>query len=281
MTRKVRITAIICAIVLAIALPIGARTLTAPMPNSVQLEELTWVEVRELLQHGHTTVIVPTGGTEQNGPHMVLGKHNFIVRYTAEAIARELGNAVVAPVMPYVPEGDIESREGHMAFPGTISLPEDVFEKVLESAARSLRVAGFKTIAFVGEHGGNQKGQEDVAKKLNAEWKGTGVRVIHVGDYYNPIANGQVPWLRAQGEPDWRIGTHAAIRDTSELMAVYPEGIRTDRLALNGGLYGEKTGVIGDPKRASPERGRKLLALKVAAAVKQIKAVLATPAPGS
>lgn len=277
MSRKVRITAIICAVFLAIALPIGARTLTAPMPGSVHLEELTWVEVRELLQHGYTTVIVPTAGTEQNGPHMVLGKHNYIARYTAEAIARELGKAVVAPVMAYVPEGDIASREGHMAFPGTLSLPEDVFEKVLESTARSLRVHGFKTIAFVGESGGNQKGQEEVARKLNAEWEGTGIRVVHVGDYYNPKANGQVAWLHAQDEPDWRIGSHAAIRDTSELMAVYPEGIRADRMALNGGLYGEKTGVIGDPKRASAERGRKLLALKVAAAVKQIKAVLAAP----
>ncbi len=97
--------------------------------------------------------------------------------------------------------------------------------------------------------------------------------MVHVGDYYN--ANGQVEWLLAQGETEVTIGTHAGIRDTSELMAVYPAGIRRDQLARDGDAFGEPTGVIGDPTRASAERGRALLRLKIDAAVRQIQAALA------
>ncbi len=97
--------------------------LPAQTPNTVFLEELTWTEVRDALAAGTTTVIIPTGGTEQNGPHMVLGKHNFLVKYKAGEVARRLGNALVAPVMAYVPEGDVDPPTGHMRFPGTITTP--------------------------------------------------------------------------------------------------------------------------------------------------------------
>ena len=60
----------------------------AQAPDTVFLEELTWTEVRDALAAGTTTVIIPTGGTEQNGPHMVLGKHNYLVRYKAGEVAR-------------------------------------------------------------------------------------------------------------------------------------------------------------------------------------------------
>ena len=73
--------------------------LSAHAADSVFIEELTWVEVRDAIKAGKTTIIFPTGGTEQNGPHMVLGKHNFIVKHAAGEIARRLGNALVAPVL--------------------------------------------------------------------------------------------------------------------------------------------------------------------------------------
>src|SRR5574341_2062729 len=106
----------------------------AQAPDTVFLEELTWTELRDLIQSGTTTIILPTGGTEQNGPHMALGKHNVRVKGLAEKIARTLGNALVAPVLAYVPEGRLSPPTGHMRFPGTITVPDEVFQKVLESA---------------------------------------------------------------------------------------------------------------------------------------------------
>ena len=69
------------------------------------------------------------------------------------SIARALGDALVAPVIAYVPEGAIAPPTGHMRFPGTITTPEDAFEKVLESAARSFKAHGFRAIVLLGDHG--------------------------------------------------------------------------------------------------------------------------------
>ena len=93
-------------------------------PSSVALEDLTWTELRDRIAAGTTTVLVPIGGTEQNGPHMALGKHNVRAKALAERIAATLGNALVAPVIAYVPEGGVDPPSGHMRFPGTLSIPD-------------------------------------------------------------------------------------------------------------------------------------------------------------
>jgi len=245
--------------------------LVSPRPalaqRSVFLEELTWTEVGDFVRAGKTTVIIPTGGTEQNGPHMVLGKHNVIVKFTAGEIAKQLGNALVAPVIAYVPEGSIAPPSGHMRFPGTITLPEEFFRKVLEFAARSLQAHGFLDIVFIGDSGGNQSGQKAVADALNREWSSTPVRVHHIEAYYN--ANGTDEWLRQQGESADAIGSHASIPDTSQLLALYPEGVRRDKLAA--GRADDGSGVSGDPTRATAAYGKKGLELKIATGVREIR----------
>src|SRR5215468_2390967 len=123
---------------------IAGSSVRAQLPDTVFIEELTWTELRDLVRSGKTTIIVPIGGTEQNGPHMALGKHNLRVRLLSEKIARALGNALVAPVIAYVPEGGVNPPTEHMRFPGTITVTDDVFEKVLESSARSFKLAGFR-----------------------------------------------------------------------------------------------------------------------------------------
>ncbi|MDX1402559.1 MAG: creatininase family protein, partial [Kiloniellales bacterium] len=102
-----------------------------------------------------------------------------------------------------------------------------------------------------------------------ADWVREGIKVLHLGDYYS--ANGQIEALIAEGETELSIGSHAGIRDSSELMAVYPKGVRVDAVAEEGGDYGEETGVIGDPTKASATRGEKLLTLKVRAALAQLR----------
>ena len=113
---------------------------------SIFLDDLTWTELRDEIAAGKTTIIVPIGGTEQSGPAMALGKHNRRVKLLSERIAVSLGNAIVAPVIAYVPEGKLSPPSGHMRFPGTISVPEAAFEQILEYAARSFKLHGFKDI---------------------------------------------------------------------------------------------------------------------------------------
>ncbi len=163
-----RVFSALLAWMVVVTLPVAAQT-----PDIVFIEELTWTEVRDKIAAGTTSVILPTGGTEQNGPHMVLGQHNFIVKVAAERIARRLSNTLVAPVVAFVPEGNLDPPSGHMRYPGAITLPNEHFEKLLEYAARSFRVNGFTDIILIGDSGGNQNGLRNVTEILNREWAGS------------------------------------------------------------------------------------------------------------
>ena len=241
-----------------------AVSLLAQASDSVFLEELTWVELRDAVDTGSTTVIIPTGGTEQNGPHMVLGKHNYLVRYKAGEIALRLGDALVAPVMAYVPEGDVEPPTGHMRFPGTITTPPAVFEQVLEYAARSLKQHGFVDIALLGDSGGNQASQSVVAQRLNAEWAATPVRVHHLTDYYPGRGD---DWLVEQGVPVEDVGSHAGMHDTASLLFLDPSKLRLARMERGTGPTGN--GVVGSPGRSTAAFGERILEMQIAAAVRQ------------
>jgi creatinine amidohydrolase len=249
---------------------VAAARALAPLPQaavaSVYLEELTWPEVRDAVAAGMTTVIVPTGGTEQNGPHMVLGKHNFLVHYKAGEIARLLGDALVAPVVTYVPEGNIDPPSGHMRFPGTISIPEGVFQQVLEHTARSLRQAGFVDIAFVGDSGGNQAGQEAVAQALNAEWADTRVRVHHISDYYPGRGD---DYAISQGVSAQDVGSHAGTHDTASLLFLDPSKLRLDQ--FRPGRSGDGQGHVGDPNKATAILGKRILEMQVEDGARQIR----------
>jgi creatinine amidohydrolase len=166
--------------------PYNCKDTPNPLPkvDTVWLEEMTWMDARDALASGKTTVIIPTGGFEPNGPWLALGKHNYVLHANCEAIARKMGNALCAPVIKHVPEGDIDPPTGHMTTPGTISLREDTFRALLTDTAASLQHAGFKQIFFIGDSGGNQAGQRAVAEELNKKWGGATL-IAHIQEYYD------------------------------------------------------------------------------------------------
>ncbi|MFZ2649815.1 MAG: creatininase family protein [Burkholderiaceae bacterium] len=241
-------------------------------PASVYLEDFTWTELRDALRAGATTVIVPVGGTEQNGPHMVLGKHNVRVKVLAGRIAAELGKTLVAPVIAYVPEGRITPPAGHMRFPGTISVPNEAFRSILEGAARSFQQAGFRDIVLIGDSGNYQGQLQDLALRLNREWAASSARMHFVPEYYRSSQTPYIQALRDKGLSDTQIGTHAASADTSLLMAVDSNGVRADRLALAGE---PGSGVAGDPRAASAVLGQIGIELIVSRSVAAIRSALA------
>jgi creatinine amidohydrolase/Fe(II)-dependent formamide hydrolase-like protein len=247
----------------------AASTAFAQAPRSVQLEDLTWTEVREATQAGKTTIIVPIGGTEQSGPHMTLGKHNARAKFLSEKIAAALGNALVAPVIAYVPEGSVSPPSSHMRFPGTITIPEKAFEDVLESAARGFRLHGFRDVVFLGDHGGYQKAIKAAADTLNREWSGSAVRAHAIDEYYRSADAGFAKLLRDKGFTNAEIGTHAGAADTSLALAVDPSLVRIDR--MKGPNAGKSDGVYGDPRRSSAELGKLGVDLIVANTVAAIR----------
>ncbi|HUR89646.1 MAG TPA: creatininase family protein [Ramlibacter sp.] len=230
----------------AIVVALGLAGLCANA-QTVRLEEMTWIEVRDRVASGTTTVLIPIGGTEQNGPHMVLGKHNVRAQRFADEIAKRLGNAVVAPVVSYVPE------PGHIKYPGTISISDSAFESLLEGAARSFQRHGFRDIVLLGDHGGYQKDMVRVAAKLNREWKASPVRVHALAEYY-------------------REAEHAGLADTSLALAVDKSLVRNDTLARTAP---DKDGVHGDPRQANAELGqrtaREIVETSVAAIQRLVK----------
>lgn len=223
---------------------------------SNRLEELTWTEVRDRVAAGTTTILVPIGGTEQSGPHLVLGKHNVRVKVLADEIAKQLGNALVAPVMAYVPEGAITPPTSHMRFAGTISISDATFEALLESTARSFKQAGFRDVVFLGDHGGYQKNEDKVAQKLNREWaKDPACRVHALLDYYRVTQTAYVAALRSKGFSEAEIGQHAGLADTSLSLAIDPSSVRKD--VMVGGKSSDKAlGVSGDPRQSTAELGQ-------------------------
>jgi creatinine amidohydrolase/Fe(II)-dependent formamide hydrolase-like protein len=257
---------VIVSILALLAVPARADT---PL-DTVFLEELTWPELRALVQAGKTTIILPIGGTEQSGPHLALGKHNARVRVLAERIARALGNAVVGPVIAYVPEGGLSPPTGHMRFPGTITVPDDVFRRGLESAARSVRLHGFRDVVFLGDHGSTQAGEKAVATRLNREWAATPVRAHAIEAYYQAATAGFRELLREHGYRPEELGEHAALPDTALTLAIDPRLVRTDP-PRDATVPGAGTGVDGDPRRATAELGRlgvELIVTRTVAAIR-------------
>jgi len=267
----------------ALAMPLiaasGATRAAAPAPTTPYIDELTWIELRDRVAAGATTVLVPIGGTEQSGPHMVLGKHNVRAHALAGRIAAKLGNALVAPVVAYVPEGSIDPPVAHMRFPGTISVSDATFEAVLESTARSFRQHGFRDVVFLGDHGGYQTSLQRVANKLDREWsagrKGAatpGCRVHALLDYYRVTQGAYVDALKARGFSADEIGTHAGLADTSLSLAIDPALVRSGMLGREP-KAGAREGVYGDPRRSSAELGQLGVDQIVAASVASIRAM--------
>jgi creatinine amidohydrolase/Fe(II)-dependent formamide hydrolase-like protein len=249
----------------------GVGTAGAASSGSVYLEDLTWPELRTDLQAGKTTILVPIGGTEQNGPQMALGKHNVRAKVLAGRIAQALGNALVAPVIAYVPEGNVDKPEGHLKFPGTITVPSAAFETTLEYAAKSFKLAGFRNIIFLGDHGGYQRDDEAVAQRLDREWAPTPVRAYALTEYYRASETefGQV--LKSKGYSEAEIGSHAGLLDTSLMMATDPALVRTDML----GETKPGDGTHGDPRHASAALGQLGVDLVVARTVATIRTATA------
>lgn len=200
--------------------------------DTVFIEDMTWMEVRDAMKGGKDTVIVATGGIEQNGPYLVAGKHQVVLRATTDAIARKLGNALVAPIVGFVPEGDIDPPTSHMKYPSTVSLTEETYRRLLTDICACYRSHGFKHIVLLGDSGGNVDGMKAVAADLSAQWKGGKSRIYFIPEYYN---YGNVKqWLEEQGVKQTDDNLHDDFAITAIMLTVDPTSVRMkQRVAAN------------------------------------------------
>jgi creatinine amidohydrolase len=282
---RLGLTVLVCSLLIAPgaaaqtpqAAPVSASpSPTSPDPNmprpidaydSVFIEELTWLEVRDAIKAGKDTVIVATGGMEMNGPYLATGKHNYVLRATTEAIARKLGNALVAPIIAFVPEGNIDPPSSHMRYPGTISLQQDTYKRLLTDVAASLRANGFKHIVFIGDSGGNQEGMKEVAAELSSKWTGGGARIHFIPEYYD--YPGLQKWLATQGFPQVDEGHHDDFGISSIMMTVDPNTVRMRQRMAKGKF--SINGVNMAPAEKTIAIGKKGVEYRAAATVAAIK----------
>ena len=253
---------------------LAGRYAFAAEPARVMLEEMTWTEVQQAVKSTSSAVIVPVGGTEQNGPHMALGKHNARIKALAGRIASRLGHTLVAPVIAYVPEGSTTPPEGHMRFAGTLSVSREAFGGIVDGAARSLKQHGFKDIILIGDHGGYQPQLKTIAERLNREWSASSTRVHFIEEYYRSAQKPYADVLRSKGLSDLQIGTHAGSADTSLTMALAPQMVRPELLD-DAAQRGSAAGTVGDPRKASLALGELGAELIVARTVEAVKAAQA------
>jgi creatinine amidohydrolase/Fe(II)-dependent formamide hydrolase-like protein len=226
------------------------------------------------VQAGTTTILVPIGGTEQSGPQIALGKHNQRARLLAAQIAEKLGNAVVAPVVAYVPEGAIDPPTSHMKFPGTISIPESAFEALLEASARSFCRHGLHEVVLLGDHGGYIRNLERVAARFDRAAPGKPVCHVHaLTAYYRVTQTAFIDALKAKGFSTEEIGSHAGLADTALSLALDPASVRQELLGRGGPAPRMQDGVHGDPRRATAELGQIGVQLIVDASVKAIRTI--------
>lgn len=283
-TRSI-LVAVACLLALGpAATTLAAQDLDAPRPiagtNTVWLEEMTWMEVRDALAEGTTTVIVGTGGVEQNGPYVASGKHNFVLSATTEAIARELGNALVAPIVKFVPEGDIDPPSGHMRYHATISVRQETFEALLTDIASSFAAHGFTDIVLIGDSGGNRRGMENVAAALNDEWTDQPARVHFIPEYYSEDIY-SCEYLKAElgifQEPDECVATRNEYHDdyhySSIIATTDPTRIRAQQ-RMDAGLF-SINGVDLAPLSRTIANGRRLVQYRAEITARAIREAIA------
>ena len=239
--------------------------------DSVFIEDLTWMEVRDAMQGGKDTVLIATGGIEQNGPYLVANKHNVVLRGTTEAIARKLGNMLVAPIIGFVPEGDIDPPTVHMRYPSTVSLTEETYRRLLVDVCSCYRTHGFKHVVMIGDSGGNQDGMKGVAAELNAKWPDGKTKFHFIPEYYN---YGDLKgWLEERGIKQTDEGLHDDFAMSAMMLSIDPASVRMKQRVAAGKF--KINGVDLAPVEKTVELGKKLIDYRADVTVKLIRQAVA------
>lgn len=245
--------------------PNGARPIEAV--DTVFIEDMTWMEVRDSMKAGKDTVLIATGGIEQNGPYLAANKHQVVLRGTTEAIARKLGNTLVAPLIGFVPEGDIDPPTVHMKYPSTVSLTEDTYRRLLVDICSCYRTHGFKHVVLIGDSGGNQDGMKAVAAELNAKWNEGKTKFHFIPEYYN--YGNLAKWLEERGIKQTDEGLHDDFAMEAMMLSIDPASVRMKQRVAAGKF--KINGVDLAPVEKTVELGRKLIDFRAEVAVKAIR----------
>jgi creatinine amidohydrolase/Fe(II)-dependent formamide hydrolase-like protein len=238
--------------------------------DTVFMEEMTWLEIRNAMNSGKTTVIVPAGGLEATGPFITLDKHQNMLRGSTDMIARKLGNALIAPVIRYVPADEPSGSRGE--YLGDFNISIAAYKSILTDICSALKNDGFKEIILIGDHLGAQRGLQEVAEELSRTCPNAPTRVHYVAEYYDRRAvNNYVKTTLGINEKRGGFGDN--YYNTAILMALNPESARlkqrseADQLTVNG--------VSLKPIEQTIANGKTILRMQIDQTVKAIQDIIA------
>jgi creatinine amidohydrolase/Fe(II)-dependent formamide hydrolase-like protein len=242
------------------------------MHDSVWIEDLTMLEVRDLIKAGSTTALVLTGGIEENGPYLTTGKHNNVLRATGESIARALGKTLVAPIVTLEPGNP--GRQG--LSPGTVVLSQATYKAVLSDMATSLRSQGFTDVVLLGDSGGNLRPMKEVAETLNTSWAGSGARVHFIPEYYN-YADVEEFEQKELGIHETMEGLHDDYYISAIIATVTTDGIRMPERVKAGKFV--INGVALAPIDKTIANGKRMVEFRTKVTVDAVRKSMAAPPP--
>jgi mycofactocin precursor peptide peptidase len=233
------------------------------------LAEMTWPEVERAITTGATTVILPLGATEQHGPHLPLGTDSIRAASLAEGLAKVLPGSLVAPVVP------VGCSDEHTGFAGLLSLDHETLAQLIVDCGRRMAAWGVRRLVLLSAHGGNDRALELARTRLQEQANGLKVHSLASS---NTLSEACTDIASADGIPSDDVGLHAGEGETSEMLHLRPELVRTDRLVAGYtgpmievvarlyevGLRGvTHTGTLGDPRAACADRGARYFAAQI------------------
>ena len=301
-----KVITFICGVALLPAVVLAQTPRPVDVKDIVDIEMLTHSEIYDKIhKEGKTTVIIANGGTEQRGPHVVLGGHTIMAHHKAIEIARKLTNALVAPSSPFAASASGLSE----ATPGGVALPAEVFKTVNVAEIESMVINGFKNIFIMGDHGGGQNEMKQVAEEEDKKLSAKGVHVYYISDFYSKSHDDFDEYSYEHNIP---IGSHAGVPDTSEMMYWEPspgtfvrpiyktvpfnpgptaEEWKAQQEARKNGTpqRGQRpanpnrvaNGITGDPHMSSKELGKIAADISINNAVAEIKKLMAEKRAGN
>jgi len=254
----------------------------------VCMEQMTWDEIRDAVRAGKTTAILVSGAMEQHGPHLPVATDTLLGYAVAVKAAEILGNALVAPIVyPGL-------SEHHMGFPGSFTLTWDTYLEILEAFCEGLAESGFRDIVLTSSHGGNVAVLKVLTPRI-AKKMGSRTRVNMV-DYLRASSGAVEDYLKNAGISKTRAGVHSGYAETAMMLAVEPDLVEMD--AVEEGLVDDAfyhadhiarsqidtfihgvhhfipNGILGDPRGAEAEQGRRLMEITVRSFVGGIRNIL-------
>ena len=230
--------------------------------DPAKLVQLTSPEIQGALDGGVRRVVFAAGAIEQHGPHLPLATDTLIGDRLAESVAGILGDCLVGPTIPF------GISPHHLPFAGTISLSRETFTGVLHDYVASMAEHGFAEILIIGSHGGNFAALAEFVSRYGSSYPGSRVAAYSDLMVFTDFLAGL---NRARGVDPAEGGTHAGESETSMILNLRPGLVRRERATT--GFVGEltedlveslfasgmpaisPTGVIGDARGASAERG--------------------------